>query len=268
MRVVGAVEPDAALKELVVLEIGGFGDAVLAVAPAGFRAAAVVEAVPLVVLALLGEEVALLGRVEVRRAVVEDVERFFSSSDMDGWLRWEVVEADVGGRFVAVDTEPGGGRVGGLLNPPAVVVVRDDELAVGFVAAFAVLVTPRRAGTEAVVVGLVAVVELVVVGLAEVGAGAGSDDAGASVGCTTSKPSASDMLGGGRRADAGRISLSEGRNSEQGSRVSAIDVRMYKEDTAFGCFQYSRLKQREVRSALSCEGKVVQEQPRLCSSSG
>ena len=83
VRVVGAVE-------LVALGTGGFGEAVLAVALVGFRAAAVVEAVPPVALlsvALLGDAVVLPGRVEVRRAVVEDVARFFSSSETDGWLR-------------------------------------------------------------------------------------------------------------------------------------------------------------------------------------
>jgi hypothetical protein len=205
VRVVGAVALEPVLKELVVFGTVGLGDAVL-VTPAGFRAAAVVEAVPLVALfsiALLGEEVVLLGKVEVRRAVVEDVARFFSSSETDGWLRCEVVDADVGGRFVAVETEPGGGRVGGLLSPPALVAVREAELAVGFVAALAEPTTPRRTGAEVVVEGLFAVAELVVVGLAEVVAAAGSDagvgagaavEAGASAGCTTSTPSASDMF--------------------------------------------------------------------------
>lgn len=104
-----------------------------------------------------------------------------------------MVEAEVGGRFAAVDTEPGGGRVGGLLNPPAAVAVRDAELAVGFVAALPVLGTPRRAGAEAVVGALFAVAEFAVVGLPGLGAAAGSV-AGASVCCTTSKPSASDMF--------------------------------------------------------------------------
>lgn len=85
--------------------------------------------------------------------------------------------------------------MGGLLNPPAEVDVRDAELAVGFIAAFPVLDTTRRAGAEAVVVGFFAAVEPAVVGLAGVGAAAGFD-AGASVCCTTSTPSASDMLAG------------------------------------------------------------------------
>lgn len=62
----------------------------LVAAPAGLRAAAVVEVGPPVALlsaVLLGEESVPLGRVEVRRAVVEEVERFFSSSEADGWLR-------------------------------------------------------------------------------------------------------------------------------------------------------------------------------------
>jgi hypothetical protein len=90
VRDAGAVVLDPALKELAALVMGGLGDEVLALAPAGLRAAAVVEAVPLVALrsvVLLGDDVVLLGRVEVRRAVVEDVERFFSSSETDGWLR-------------------------------------------------------------------------------------------------------------------------------------------------------------------------------------
>lgn len=73
---------DAAL-----LVTGGLGDEVLALAPTGLRAAAVVEAVPLVArlsVVLFGDDVVLPGRVEVRRAVVEDVERFFSSSETDG----------------------------------------------------------------------------------------------------------------------------------------------------------------------------------------
>jgi hypothetical protein len=85
--------------------------------------------------------------------------------------------------------------VGGLLNPPGVVAVRDAELAVGFVAALPVLGTPRRAGAEVVVGPLFTVAaEFAVAGLAEVDAAAGSV-AGASVCCTTSKPSASDMFG-------------------------------------------------------------------------
>lgn len=90
MRVAGAAVLDPACNELVVLAMGGLGDEVLAPVPAGLRAAAVVEAVPPVALlsvVLLGDDVALLGRVEVRRAVVEDVDRFFSSSERDGWLR-------------------------------------------------------------------------------------------------------------------------------------------------------------------------------------
>ena len=113
-----------------------------------------------------------------------------------------MVEEDVVGRFAAVDTEPGGGRVGGLLRPPAVVAVRDAELAVGFVAALPALGTPRRAGAEVVVVGRFAAVELAAGALAELGSGAGSGaGAGASVCWTTSKPSASDISDGGRRAN-------------------------------------------------------------------
>lgn len=82
--------------------------------------------------------------------------------------------------------------MGGLLNPPAVVAVRDAELAVGLVAALPVLGTPRRAAAEVAMGVLFAVAEFAVVGLAEVEA-AGSV-AGASVCCTTSKPSASDMF--------------------------------------------------------------------------
>lgn len=90
MRVVGAAVLDPACNELVVFATGGLGDEVLAPVLAGLRAAAVVAAVPPVALlsvVLLGDDVALLGRVEVRRAVVEDVDRFFSSSERDGWLR-------------------------------------------------------------------------------------------------------------------------------------------------------------------------------------
>lgn len=50
----------------------------------------------------------------------------------------------VAGRLVTV--EPGGGRVGGLLNPPVAAAVRVEELARGFVpAVLAAVATPRRA---------------------------------------------------------------------------------------------------------------------------
>ena len=174
---------------------GGFGDEVLVVAPAGLRAAAVVEAVLPVALrsaALFGGEVVLLDRVDVRRAIVVGVERFFSSSEAEGWLRCDAVEEDVVGRLAAVDIEPGGGRVGGLLSPPAEGAVREAELAVGFVAALPVVGAPRRAGTEVEVGAFFAAVELVAAGFGELDSAAGSG-AGASVCCTTSKPSASDM---------------------------------------------------------------------------
>jgi hypothetical protein len=199
VRAADAALFDPALTELVALARAGFGDAVLLEeAPAGFRAAAVVDAVVPTALfsaALLGEDVVLLdGAAEVRRAVVEDVEeRFFSSSETEGWLRCEVVDAEVGGRLVTVETEPGGGRVGSLFRPPAEGAVREDELAVGFGAALPGGGTLRRAGAEPVAGGFFAVA-VGDFGLDELGAAAGSD-VGASVCCTTSKPSVSDMLG-------------------------------------------------------------------------
>lgn len=84
--------------------------------------------------------------------------------------------------------------MGGLLNPLAVVAVRDAELAVGLVAALPALGTPRRAAAEVAMGVLFAVAELAVVGLADVEAAAAGSGAGASVCCTTSKPSASDMF--------------------------------------------------------------------------
>jgi hypothetical protein len=205
VRVTGAAVLDPALAELVVLATAGFGDEVLAPAPAGLRAAAVVEAVLPTALfseALLGDEVALLGTADVRRAVVEDVEvRFFSSSETDGWLRCDIVDADVGGRLAAVETEPGGGRVGGLLRPLAGVAFREAALAVGFVAAPPAVGT-RRAGADVVAGAFFGAVELVGAGLAELDSAAGSG-AGASVCCTTSK-SASDMIRS--RAPCGRRS--------------------------------------------------------------
>lgn len=92
---------------------------------------------------------------------------------------------------MAVDTEPAGGRVGGLLRPPAAVLVRKAELVIGFVAALPA-VTPRRAGAEVVVGAFLAAGELVAVGLAELVEAAGSGT-GASVCCTASEASASDM---------------------------------------------------------------------------
>lgn len=151
VRVVPAGPVLVGLVELVDLARVGvdFGAAVLLVEEAGFRAAAVVDAVVPTALALPGDEV-VLGAVEVRRAVLDALEagvRFFSSSDTDGWLRCDVVEADVGGRLATV--EPGGGRVGGLLSPPP---VRVAELAsVGLVPVVPAVAVPRRAGTADVV---------------------------------------------------------------------------------------------------------------------
>jgi hypothetical protein len=191
---------DPALTELAFLASTGFGEELL-VAPAGFRAAAVVEAVlptALFSAALIGDDVVLLGAADVRRVVVEVVElRFFSSSETDGWLRCEMVDADVGGRLAAVVTEPEGGRVGGLLRPVADVPVREAELAVGFVAEPPEAGTPRRAGAEVVAAaGFFAAVELVGVGIGfeELDSAAGAV-AGASLGCTASRLSVSDMLG-------------------------------------------------------------------------
>lgn len=212
---VRVVPVEVALVELVDFPRAAVDLGVL-VEEAGFRAAAVVDAVvptALFSVALPGDA-ALPGVVEVRRAVPDTLEvnvRFLSSSDTDGRVRCEAVdEVAVAGRLATV--EPAGGRVGGLLNPPVEVVVRADEPAVGFVPAVPEVAAVRRAVADDVVgVRLVALGDLVVLvaaadfgeGEAAAGFGAGEVVAGfgagagaaASSGWTTSKPSASDMLG-------------------------------------------------------------------------
>lgn len=126
--------------------------------PAGFRAAAVVageEDAAVLGLAEAAEEA--LERVEVRREAVPKVDvRRFSSSEADAAPRAVVdVVPVVDRRFVAVEVELAVGRVGGLLNPPLVVLVRVAELAVGFAAEE---VVPGRRAAVVVVAGLFAAV--------------------------------------------------------------------------------------------------------------
>jgi hypothetical protein len=182
-------------------------------AAAGFLAAAVVAAAVLLGLGLAGELGGPLTAVEVRRAVpvvpVAGV-RFFSSSETEGRERCETVEAAVDGRL-AVVVVAAAGRVAGLVAVPAAL-VRVVELVVELVADFveAVPVAPGRRAAEAAgaVVRFAAAVPAVaffsaaafgdagVAGAAASGAGAGAGaDAGASECWTTSKLSASDMMG-------------------------------------------------------------------------
>ena len=157
MRVV-VVAARAAGVEVAVADVGdliavpaGLDEAVV-VAVAGFRAAAVVEErVEILALGFPGEAVGPLGAVDVRRAAVDDVAvRFFSSSETDGWERCEVVEVDVTGRLALAVVVTG--RVGGLLRPPVVVLVREVAVAVGLVVVVVVPVVPgRRAAAEGAV---------------------------------------------------------------------------------------------------------------------
>lgn len=114
-------EPDLAAKVLVAGE--------------GFLAVAALETVGLVA-DLPGDDVRLLGTVEVRRAAEVKLGLFFSSSEMDGC---DLCVAVVPAGFLIV--APEGGRAGGLLKPP--VAERAAELAVVLVAAAGV-VTGRR----------------------------------------------------------------------------------------------------------------------------
>jgi hypothetical protein len=186
----------------------------VAEAAGGFLAAAVVAAVVLLVLGLLGELGAPLTAVEVRRAapVAPEIDvRFFSSSETEGRERCETVEAAVDGRLAAVVAAavvPAAGRAGALLTPPGAL-VRVVELVVELVADFveaAPVAAGRRVAAVAGAAVRLAVVPAVVFfsaapfGEAGVAATAGSGagaGAGASECWTTSKPSASDMVGNG-----------------------------------------------------------------------
>lgn len=190
-------------------------------AAAGFLAAAVAAAVVVVlVFGLVGEFGALLA-IEVRRAAPVAPEagtRFFSSSETEGRDRCETVEEAVGGRLIAA--APVAGRAAGL--PTALtVLVRVVEFAVGLVVPVPGAVGRRVAEGAVAVVRLAAVVlvgafftvvafgEVVDTagdvgsasdtgadsGTASVGASVAGADADASVGWTTSKLSASDMMG-------------------------------------------------------------------------
>jgi hypothetical protein len=214
---VGGADEDVVEDLEVAVEV--FEGAV-AEAAGGFLAAAVVAAVVLLVLGLLGELGAVPTAVDVRRAapVAPEVDvRFFSSSETEGRERCETVEAAVDGRLAAVvpvAVVPAAGRAGALLTPP-VVLVRVVELVVELVADFveaAPVAAGRRvapavgAAVRLVVVPVVAFFSAAPFGEAGVAAAAGSDaaagsgagaGAGASECWTTSKPSASDMVGNG-----------------------------------------------------------------------
>jgi hypothetical protein len=230
-RVVVAGADEVVVDDLEVVVVAGFGGAG-ADAVGGFLAAAVVAAV-LLDFGLLGEGGAPLTAVEVRRDVAVALEagvRFFSSSETEGRERCETAEAAVDGRFAAVVLAAAGLAVVGLLAVPAVL-VRVAELVVEL-AADLVEVAPAAAGRRVAEVGAAAVLfavgvpvtgffaaaPFVAVGdAAAAGAGAGAG-AGASVCWTTSKPSASDMMGNGgcRAGQCGR-----GERREAGSRAAA-----------------------------------------------
>ncbi len=211
VRVVVAGAAEDVVEDLEVVVADVFGGTVEE-AVAGFLAAAVVAAVVLV-LGLVGELGAPPTAVEVRLAVPVALEvgaRFFSSSETEGRERCETVEAAVeaavGGRLAAVVVAAG--RVVGLVAVPAL--VRVAELVVELVADF-VEVVPAAAGRRVAEVAGVVVVRFEVgvpvtgfftaapFGEAGVGAAAGAG-AGASLCWTTSKPSASDMVGEERDA--------------------------------------------------------------------
>jgi hypothetical protein len=201
------VAPGAAVDDVPAVDRDGpilaLGEAV-EVAEAGFLAAAVVAAVELL-FTLVGDapapELAVLLAVDMRRAVlvaeVVDARGFFSSSETDGCER--CVEAVVG-RFVVVVVP---GRVGALLKPP-VALVRVVEVVAGLAVvepAVAVRRTVPAGATRfvAVVPGAAFASVAPLVGADAVGAGSGAA-AGASVCCTTSNPSASDIMGDRLRA--------------------------------------------------------------------
>ena len=212
----------AASREVDDVVAADLGVPVVLVDVAGFRAAAVVEAVLDVGLAagaLPGDDTLPEGATEVRLAVVDVAEapdRFFSSSDTEGCDLCEAaVDEDVVGRLAAT-VDPAGGRVGGLLSPPAA--ERAAEAAAGLVAGPPVMPGRRAVLDEAVVEAVetrLAPVELVVLA-ALAGALASlvvdlvvlgdvvASEGGASSWWTTSNPSASDMfVGPGRRERRG-----------------------------------------------------------------
>lgn len=115
----------------VVEESRGAADELL-VELAGFLAAAVPVPRVEVLLSLLGEAALLLGTVEVRRAVLLD-----SSSEADtlGRERWVAVEEVLAGLrtvLLAVLELLPGGRVGGLVRPPATREVVEEVVLAGF----------------------------------------------------------------------------------------------------------------------------------------
>lgn len=173
----------------------------LLVGAEGFLRVDVVDAVVGLVAVLDGDEASPLGRTEERRAADVIVDFFLSSSDTEGWALWFVVEEALAGFLTAA---PAGGRVGGLVRlPPARAVAPAAVLAAVVVAvpgrrtAVAVAVLPGRftaaevpvlveeAGDFAVALGDVAAVPVV-----------SSPERMDSSCCTTSKPSASDMVAG------------------------------------------------------------------------
>lgn len=178
----------------------------LPVAAAGFLRVDVVDAVVGLVAVLDGDEASPLGRTEERRAADVIVDFFLSSSDTEGCDLWFVVE-EVPAGFLT--TAPAGGRVGGLLR---LLAARAVALAAVLVAAVVVAAAGRRtavavlpgrftaaaapvlvdeAGDFAVALGdAVAVSPVFAVPVVS------SPERMDSSCCTTSKPSASDMVAG------------------------------------------------------------------------
>lgn len=124
-------EADAEVAEAGVLVVVGLAaEDVVEEATVGLRAAAVEEAVLLIdALGLPGDDT-VPDTVDVRRAAVVEIARFLSSSDIEGLLLCESLDADV----VDGRAEPGVGRVGALPERPAVAEDLVEELAVGLVA--------------------------------------------------------------------------------------------------------------------------------------
>jgi hypothetical protein len=123
-------EVDAALVEAGVLVLVGLAaeEVVDEEATVGLRA--LDEAVLLIDALGFPGDGTILDTVEVRRAAVVEVARFLSSSDTEGLLRCESLDADV----AEARTEPGAGRAGALPKRPFAAVDLVEELAVGLVA--------------------------------------------------------------------------------------------------------------------------------------